>query len=99
MVLATRLVYTTLHNFYNKELPIEKTWDKRFACFLLFSYKLKEDLITRLELNSHEKMILFSRDTTATSKLLDTSLEADTILNQCYTRKVFMLGKLSAGTT
>ena len=43
------------------------------------SYGLEEDLIVRLELNSFEKVIVCGRDTAATYKPSDISLEYDEI--------------------
>ena len=57
-----------------KENAIKKTFDKRFAVPLYLSffkhpvypYGVKENLIVRPDLNSSEKVILCSGDTTAT---------------------------------
>ena len=57
-----------------QENAIKKTFDKRFAIPLdfdffkhaVYPYRLKEDLIVRLELNSSEKVILCNGDTSAT---------------------------------
>ena len=57
-----------------QENAIKKTFDKRFAIPLdfdffkhpVYRYKLKEDLIVRLGLNSPEKVILCTGDTSAT---------------------------------
>ena len=70
------LAVTTLGN------AIKKTFDKSFAIPLdfdifkhpLYHYGLKKDLIVRFELNSPEKVILCTGDTSATYKLLDISL-------------------------
>ena len=64
---GTALTLTTLEN------AIKKTFDKRFAIPLdfdffkdpVYPYGLKEDLIVRLELNSSEKVILCTGDTSA----------------------------------
>ena len=50
----------------------------------VYPYGLKEDLIERLELNSSEKVILCSGDTTATWKLPDISLEYDFLFDKPY---------------
>ena len=76
---GTALTVTTQEN------AIKKTFDKRFAIPLgfdffkhpVYPYGLKENLIVRLELNSSEKVILCTGDTSATYKL---SLEYDAIL-------------------
>ena len=47
-------------------------------------YGLKNDLTERLELNSSEKVILFSGDTAATCKMSDISLEYDAIFDERY---------------
>ena len=49
-----------------------------------YPYGFQEDLILRFELNSSEKMILCSRDTVATYKLSNSSLECDAIFDQSY---------------
>ena len=66
----------------NQENAIKKTFDKRFAILLdfdffkhpVYPYELKENLVVRLELNSSEKVILCTGDTSATYKLSDISL-------------------------
>ena len=50
----------------------------------MYPYRLKEDLIGRLELNSPEKVILCIGDTSATYKLSDISLEYDAIFDESY---------------
>ena len=68
-----------------QENGIKKTFDKRFAIpldfdffrHLVYPYGLKEDLIIRLELNSSEKVILCTGDTSATCKLSEFYLEYD----------------------
>ena len=83
---GTALTVTTQEN------AIKKTFDKRFAMPLdfdffrhpLYIYGLKEDLIVRLELNSAEKVILCSGDTSATYKISDISLEYDAIFDESY---------------
>ena len=47
-------------------------------------YRLKGDLIVRLELNVSEKVILYTRNTTATYKLLHISLKYDAIFEEPY---------------
>ena len=47
-------------------------------------HRLKEDLIVRLELNSPEKVVLCTGDTSATYKLSDISLEYDAIFVEPY---------------
>ena len=81
---GTALVLTTQEN------AIKKKFDKRFAIPLdfdffkhqLYPYGLKEDLIVRLELNSSEKVILWTGDTNATYKLSDILLEYDAIFDE-----------------
>ena len=75
-----------------QENAIKKTFDKRFAIPLIFDffkhpvypYRLKEDLIVRLELNYSEKVILRTADTSVTYKLSDISLEYDAIVDESY---------------
>ena len=57
---------------------------------------LKEDFIVRLELNSSEKVILCTGDTSATCKLSDISLEHHTILDEPY---AIAIGEMYTGTT
>ena len=87
-----------------QENGIKKTFDKRFAIpldfdffrHLVYPYGLKEDLIIRLELNSSEKVILCTGDTSATYKLSDISLEYDAIFDKpCDTS----IGEMYTGTT
>ena len=74
---GTALTMTTQEN------AIKKTFDKRFAIPLdfdffkypVYPYGLKEDLTVGLELNSSEKVVLCTGDTSATYKLSDISLE------------------------
>ena len=81
---GTTLTVTTLEN------AIKKMFDKTFAIPLEFDffkhpvypYGVKEDLIVRLELNSSEKVILCTGDTSATYKLSDISLEYDKIFDE-----------------
>ena len=53
----------------------------------VYPYGLNEDLIVRLELNwgLNQNLILCSRDTAATCKLSDISLEYDAIFDELYT--------------
>ena len=50
----------------------------------MYPYGLKEYLIVRLELNSPEKVLLCTRDTSATYKLSDIALEYDAIFDEPY---------------
>ena len=54
----------------------------------MYPYRLKEDLILRLELNSPEKVILCTGDTSATYKLSDMSLEYDAIFDEPYAKTI-----------
>ena len=54
----------------------------------VYPYGLKEYLIVRLELNSPEKVILYTRDTNATYKVSDISLEYYAIFDQQYTTTI-----------
>ena len=73
-----------------QENAIKKTFDRRFAILLDFNffkhpvypYGLKEDLIVRVELNSSEKVILCTGDTSATCKLSEISLEYNAIFDE-----------------
>ena len=66
-----------------QENAIKKMFDKRLSIPLdfdffkhpVYPYGLKEDLIVRLDLNLSEKVILCTRDTSATYRLSDISLE------------------------
>ena len=77
--------------------------DKHFAIPLdfdffrqpVYPYGLK-DLIVRLELNSVEKVILCTGDTSATYKLSDISLEYDAIFDEPYATAI---DKMYNGTT
>ena len=87
-----------------QENVIKMTLDKRFAIPLdfdffkhpVYPYGLKEDLIVRLELNSSEKVILCTGDTSATYKLSDISLEYDAIFDEPYATTI---GEMYTGTT
>ena len=88
----------------NKENAVKKSYDKRFAIPLdfdffkhpVYPYGLKEDLIVRLELNSSEKVILCTGDTSATYKLSDILLEYDAIFDEPYATTI---GEMYTGTT
>ena len=95
---GTALTVTTQEN------AIKRTLDKRFAIPLdfeffkhpVYPYGLKEDLIVRLELNSSEKVILCTRDTSATYKLSDILLEFDAIFDKSYASSI---SEMYTGTT
>ena len=95
---GTALTMTTQEN------EIKKAFDKRFAIRLdfdffkhpVYPYGLKEYLIIRLELNSLEKVILCTGDTSATYKLSEISLEYDAIFDEPYATTI---GEMYAGTT
>ena len=81
---------------------IKKTFDKRFAIPLdfflqasVYPYGLKEDLIVRLGLNSSEKVILCTGDTSATYKLSDILLEYDASFDEPYATNI---GEMYTGT-
>ena len=87
-----------------QENAIKKTFNKRFAILLdfyffkhlVYPYGLKEDLIVRLELNSSEKVIVCTGDTSATYKLLDISLEYDAVFDEPYASTI---DEMYTGTT
>ena len=95
---STALVVTTQEN------GIKKTFDKSFAIPLdfvfskhpVYPYGLKEDLTVRLELNSSEKIISCTGDTSATYKFSDISLEYDAIFDEPYSTSI---GEMYTGTT
>ena len=95
---GTALTVTTQEN------AIKKTFGKRFAIPLDFDFfkhpvyphGLKEDLIFRLELNSSEKVMLCTGDTSATYKLSDISLEYDAIFDESYATRI---GEMYTRTT
>ena len=95
---GTALTVTTQEN------TIKQTFDKRFVIsldfdffkHLVYPYRLKEDLIVRLELNSSEKVILCTGDTSATYKLSDILLEYDAIFDEPYATTI---GEMYTGTT
>ena len=77
---------------YHGTNAIKKNFVKRFAVpldfdffkYLVWPYRLKEDLIVRIELNSSEKVILCSGSTAAAYKLPDISLEYKAIFDKPY---------------
>ena len=83
---GTVLTVTTQEN------AIKKTFDKRFAILLdfdffkcpVYPYRVKEDLIVRLELNSSGNVILCNGDTLAKYRLSDNSLEYGAISDEPY---------------
>ena len=95
---GTALTLTTQEN------AIKKTLDKRFTIPLdfdffkhpVYPYGVKEDLIVRLELNSSEKVILCTGDTSATFKLSDIYLEYDAIFEVPYATTI---GQMCSGAT
>ena len=80
------------------------TFNKRFAIPLdfdffkhsVYPYCLKEDLLVNLELNSSEKVILCTGDTSDTYYLLDISLEYGAIFDEPYATTI---GEIYTGTT
>ena len=83
---------------------IKKTLDKKFAIpldfdffkHLVYPYRLKENLIVRLELNSSEKVIFCTGDTNAAYKLSDILLEYDAIFDEPYATAI---GEMYGGTS
>ena len=81
---GTALTVTTQEN------TIKKMFDKRFFMpldfdffkHLVYAYVLKERLFISLELNSTRKVLFCTRDTNATYKLSDISLEYDAIFDE-----------------
>ena len=75
-----------------QENVIKKTFNERFAVLLdydffkhpVYPYGPKEDLIVRLELNSSEKLMLCTGDTSTTCKLSEILLEYDAIFDEPY---------------
>ena len=55
-----------------------------FFKYPVYPYMLRGDLIVRFELNSPEKVILCTGDTSATCRLSDISLEYDAIFDEPY---------------
>ena len=92
------LTVTTLEN------TIKKTLNKRFAIPLdfdffkhpVYPYELKEDLIVRLELNSSEKAILCTGDTSGTYNFSSILLEYDAIFDEPYATSI---GEMYTRTT
>ena len=62
----------------------------------MYPHGLKENLIVRLELNSPEKVILCTKDTSAKYNLSDISLEYDEIFDEPYATTI---GKMYTGIT
>ena len=87
-----------------QENGIKNTFHKRFAISLdfdffkhpVYPYGLKEGLIVRFELNSSEKVILCTGETSTTYKLSDILLEYDAIFDEPYTTTI---GEMYTGTT
>ena len=86
-----------------QENAIKKMFDKRFAIPLdfdffkhpVYSYGLREDLFVKLELNSSEKVVLCTGDTSTTYKLSDILLEYDEIFDEPYATTI---GEMYNGT-
>ena len=95
---GTALTVTTQEN------AIKKTFDKRFETPLDFDFFKhpvyphgpKERLITGLELNSSEKVILCTGDISATYELSNISLEYDAIFDKPYATTI---GQMYTRTT
>ena len=87
---GTALTVTTQEN------AIKKTLDKRFAIPLdfyffkhpVYPYGIKEGFIVIFELNSAEKVLLCTRDTSETCKFPDISLEYDAIFAEPYATSI-----------
>ena len=87
-----------------QENAIKKTFDKSFSILLDFDffkhlvdpYGLEEDLIVRLELNSSEKVISCTGDTSVTYKFSGIVLEYDAIFDEPYATSI---GEMYTGTT
>ena len=62
----------------------------------MYPYGLQEDVIVRLELNSSEKVLLCTGDTSATYMLSDILLEYDAIFDEPY---VTGIDEMYAGTS
>ena len=90
--LGAKKVDGTALTVTDQENAIKKTLDRRFLITLYFDffkhlvypYGLKERLIVRIELNSSEKVILCTGDTSATYTLSDIFLEYDAIFHNSY---------------
>ena len=102
--LGAKKADSTALTLKTQENAIKKMFDKRFSIPLdfdffkhpVYPYGLKEDLIIRLDLNSSEKVILCTGDTSATYRLSDISLEYDAIFDEpCATT----MGEMYTGTT
>ena len=87
---ADATAMTTLDNRFITPLDFD------FFKHPVYQYRLKEDLIVRLELNSSEKVILCFGDTNAKYKLSDISLEYDTIFDEPYATAI---GEMYAETS
>ena len=102
--LGAKKADSTALTLKTQENAIKKMFDKRFSIPLdfdffkhpVYPFGLKEDLIIRLDLNSSEKVILCTGDTSATYRLSDISLEYDAIFDEpCATT----MGEMYTGTT
>ena len=79
-----------------QENAIKKTFDKRFSIpfdfdffkHLVDPYGLEEDLIVRLELNSSERAISCTGDTSVTYKFSGILLEYDAIFDEPYAASI-----------
>ena len=95
---GTALTVTTQEN------ATKKTFDKPFAIPLdfeflrhpVYPYGLKKDLIVSLDLNSSEKVILCTGDTSATYELSEIFLEYDASFDKAYAKTI---GEMYTGTT
>ena len=95
---GTALTLTTQEN------AIKKAFDNRIAIpsdfdffkHPVYPYGLKERLIVRLELNSSGEVISCTRDTSATYKFSDISLEYDAIFDEPYATTI---GEMYARTS
>ena len=61
-----------------------------------YPYRIKVDLIVRLELSFSEKLVFCGGDTAATYKLSEISLKYNVIFGNCFATTI---GELHAGTT
>ena len=71
------------------------TLDFDFFKHAVYPHGLTEDMIVRLELNSSEKVILYTGDTAATYKISDISVKYDAIFGESHATTI---GELYAGT-
>ena len=62
----------------------------------MYPYGLKENLIVRIELDSSEKVIFCTGDTSATCQLSDILLEYDAVFHEPYATTI---GEMYTGTT